>query len=55
MKMFSSIISILPEEDKVNNYEDGWLLLMHSDSDAVRYNEEQRSITPDFIQWQANL
>lgn len=28
MKMFSSIISIIPEEDKVNKYEDGWLLLI---------------------------
>lgn len=50
MKMFSSIISILPEEDKVNNYEDGWLLLMHSDSNSVFYSEEQCSISPDFIQ-----
>lgn len=50
MKMFFSIISITSEEDKVNKYEDGWLLLMHSDSYSVCYIEEQCSISPDFIQ-----
>lgn len=55
MKMFSSIISIIPKEDKVNKYEDGWLLLMHSDSYTVCYIEELCSISPDFTQWQANL
>lgn len=28
MKMFSPIISIIPEDDEVNKYEDGWLLLI---------------------------
>lgn len=50
MKMFSSIISIMPEENKVNKYEDGWSLLMNSDSYSVCYVEELCSISPDFIQ-----
>lgn len=28
MKMFSPIISIIPEDDEVNKYEDRWLLLI---------------------------
>lgn len=28
VKMFFSVISIIPEKDKVNKYEDGWLLVM---------------------------
>lgn len=52
METFSSIISIIPEEDKVHKYEDGWLLLMHSDSYSVPYIEEQCSISPNVTQRQ---
>lgn len=55
METFSSIISIIPEEDKVNKYEDGWLLLMHSDSHSVSYMEELFPISLDVTQRRANL
>lgn len=55
MEPFSSIISIIPEEEKVNKYEDGWLLLMHSESYSVSYIEELCSISPDVTQRWANL
>lgn len=47
METFSSIISILPEEDKVHKYKDGWLLLMHSDSYSLSYIEELCPISLD--------
>lgn len=55
MEAFSFIISIIPEEDEVHKYEDGWLLLMHSDTYSVSYIEELCSISPDVKQRQANL
>lgn len=55
METFSSIISILPEEDKVPQYKDGWLLLMHSDSYSLSYIEELCSTSPDVTHSLASL